>query len=123
MGSTATGLGGQGKSATATTADATAVAALSVGTTSTKIMQIEAWITATNTAGDKYFSAHLGGLFDGTTLLEPVQQIDWHNSANAAAWQADLASSGSNVVVNVTGEASEDITWKVRVNYTIVNAG
>lgn len=104
------------------TTDASTTTAISIALADTFIYFLEVTILARDTAGvdralysKKALVYREGG---GATLEGAVQDLHADvETAGAAAWDADIAVAGNNVVVSVTGANATTINWVVEVRY------
>ena len=106
------------------TTDATVTSAASIATTNDKVYLVRAYIVActeptptTNQAG--YTRVGLFKNIGGTLSL--VGSVSAGTTIETdATWDATLAASGTDIVVNVTGVAATTIVWHVQVDVMVV---
>jgi hypothetical protein len=109
------------------TTNATVTAAKTLALSDNTLYWFEADIIGRETGGTDRAYYKVAGLFyrqggGGATLQGAVASvITAIETAGAAAWDATLAASGNNVVVNVTGAAATTINWTCTVRYQAVS--
>lgn len=109
------------------TADGTTTPAKTLALSDNTLYWFEADIIGRQTGGTDRAYYKVAGLFyrqgGGAATLEGAvaSVITAIETAGAAAWNATLAASGNNVVVNVTGAAATTINWTCTVRYQAVS--
>ncbi len=110
---------------TVNTTDATVTAAQTIAIPTTKTVLLEARVVARRTGGASGTTGDSAGYvriatvknIAGTvSIVSPPPQTSF-TAEDQVAWNATMAVSGTNIVVNVTGAAGNNITWDVTTIY------
>lgn len=100
--------------ATVTTTDATVTALETIATTSDQSYLIRTRVTSRRSdSGSESNGYVLTGLFKNVAgTVTQVNITDRLEFEDSSAWNTIFAISGTNILINVTGEASKTIQWK-----------
>ena len=111
----------------ATTSDATSTALLSMGNTAISIPAsssglFEILVTANQTNADNTCGFKLNGMVYnlGTAGISGLTTTKFGDAAGNTTWSATVTMSGTNMVINVVGEAGKTIRWGGHVKIMMV---
>jgi hypothetical protein len=86
------------------------------------VITVDGIVTAQGTLTGKGYGAKLFATFKyyGGTLSQ-ISTTDKAEKTDFATATSNITTSGTNIIVQVTGEAATNINWWTRINYLIIN--
>jgi hypothetical protein len=84
------------------------------------VMTIKAIINGSDNVGGDVYGAEYFGVFKSVGgVVTQISTLDKSEKTDFATATTDIVISGTNIIIEVTGEAATTIKWVTRFNYTI----
>ena len=104
------------------TTDNTPTAALRIPIDSGKTVMVNAYVVAQNTSGDSAWYRLMGAYKNISGTLTGIGTPGLIGGEDQASWNFSFSSSGQEILLVVTGAASNDITWEGSAETYVVGA-